>query len=246
MSLPQPQDAAARLLCLMSQGARAYFEGVAQADDADAAEEARERIHDLLGWLQGEQLMPRFSARERALMDKPAGAWSDRDCLNAGWRTESAGVIAWALTLVAAIPPYDKQFRALHIMEAIPMTGDPTAEFLQGAKLRSEGEIDEARAMAELWLWRSRTRRAQTDLSRSPTETTPEQYAQYIRESAANREAEGWFTAINGDYPAFGKAYADLSPKEYAWASSIALERLWGLNWLCDDERDWDQVSLDT
>ena len=47
------------------------------------------------------------------------------------------------------------------------------------------------------------------------------------------------------DCPAFGKAYADLSLEEYRQASSVAKERLWGLNWICKYARNWDRVPLE-
>lgn len=59
-------------------------------------------------------------------------------------------------------------------------------------------------------------------------------------------EANGWFVPISEDFPVFGKAYADLSLEEYRRAISIAQERLWGLNWVCRYERDWDKVPLNT
>lgn len=246
MPARNPQDAARRLLCLMSQGARGYFEGELTTGNAADPVDAREQIDALLDWLRSEGLWPHLSAREGAVMTKPTGRWTHRDQINAGWRTESAGVIAWSLRLLDNIPPYDREFRPLHIMDVIPQTGESTNDFIRAAAFRFEDEIEEARQLAELWLWRSRTQRHLVNPETGSGTTTPEQYAQYVLESAANREQEGQFKAIDGDYPAFGKAYRDLSPDEHQRANSIAQERLWGLNWLCDEEADWDQVDLST
>ena len=47
---------------------------------------------------------------------------------------------------------------------------------------------------------------------------------------------------------AFGKAYRDLGPEEYAIATSIARERHFALNWLCGHApgNRWDETPTDT
>lgn len=244
---PSPGDAAGRLFCLMCIGARAYFEGeMASAGTETEKAEARTKAADLMAWLEREQVMPRFSAQERPLMGRPVGSWTERERVNGSWRVESAGVIAWSLGLLGMIPPFDKEFRPLDIMDVIPQAGEPTAHFLETAAYRSEDEVDEAREIAELWLWRSRTTQIQADPNTYTKPTPPEKYAEYVVSAAKTGEANGWFIAIDNDFPAFGKPYAGLSPQEYRRATSIAQERLWGLNWVCGYERDWDEVPLNT
>jgi hypothetical protein len=244
---PSPGDAAGRLLCLMCIGARAYFEGeMASAGTEVEKAEARTKTVDLVAWLEHEQVMPRLSAQERSLMDRPVGSWDERERVNGSWRAESAGVIAWSLKLLKQIPPYDSEFRPLDMMDVIPQTGEPTANFLNAASYRSDDEIDQAREIAEFWLWRSRTTRTQSERSKYTSPTPPEKCAEHIVSAAHTGEANGWFVAIDNDFPAFGKAYADMSPQEYRRATSIAQERLWGLNWICGYDRNWDEVPLDT
>ena len=48
------------------------------------------------------------------------------------------------------------------------------------------------------------------------------------------------------DFPAFGKAYRNLSEDEYEQATSIAMERHLALNWLCGYDSDWDETPTDT
>ena len=67
------------------------------------------------------------------------------------------------------------------------------------------------------------------------------------RQSATLAFTEGSIPApVDGDFPAFGKAYRDLDDDEYARATSIALERHRALNWLCGYASDWDNVPTDT
>lgn len=51
--------------------------------------------------------------------------------------------------------------------------------------------------------------------------------------SAERAESDGLFIAIDGDFPAFGRAYSSISPEEWSIANSIAMERHKALNWQC-------------
>jgi len=55
-------------------------------------------------------------------------------------------------------------------------------------------------------------------------------------------------TSIDEDFPAFGRAYRDLSSDEWAAVKSIAMERHFALNWLCGyaPENGWDDTPTDT
>ena len=64
------------------------------------------------------------------------------------------------------------------------------------------------------------------------------------RQSAARAHAEGSLPApIDGDFPAYGKAYRELADDEYAEATAIATERLRAFNWLAGSSSDWDSVA---
>jgi hypothetical protein len=53
---------------------------------------------------------------------------------------------------------------------------------------------------------------------------------------------------VDDDFPIFGKAYLAASEKECLLARSIAMERLFVLNWLCGHapEGRWDDTPTDT
>lgn len=70
-----------------------------------------------------------------------------------------------------------------------------------------------------------------------------------VRQSVQNHSGDGTFeTAIDEDYPAFGKAYRDLSADEWAIVQSITMERHFALNWLCGyaPGHRWDETPTDT
>jgi hypothetical protein len=248
--IPAVQDAGCRLLCLMSMGARAFFEEEAEKatliKDASAHSDHLRRIAELCDWLKEENLWFALSDSERKVMEKAPGQWSKRDQINASWRVEAAGCIAWALQLLVEIPAYDQSFRPGTIMDGIPQTGEATAEWLNGLIYRAEEEIRDARETAELWVWRSRTTQFQKNRDHHAGLPSDEEYQVIIENAAKRGQAEGCFTMFDGDFPAFGKKFADLSEAEWSSAKSIATERMWGLNWLCGYHHEWDEVPLDT
>jgi hypothetical protein len=236
---------AKRLLCLMSLAARAYLEGVI-AKGGEAASEYHDRTVALVQWLRREGLWGALSAMEQQLNDKPVGSWSEREQLNTSWRVEAAGCIAWALGLVSTLPGYDQQFTPGVIIDAVPQTGDATADWVAARTCRDEDTIQDAREVAEMWMWRARTTQMQRSSPSRPGGLVPAKLDQIIVTAARHAEQEGRFTAFGDDFPAFGKSYRDLDQGQWQLASSIAHERLWAFNWLCGYHPNWDRVPLDT
>jgi hypothetical protein len=246
MNPPSAMEAATRLVCLTSLGVRSLLEDELPWAWPAGAMVAYARIEALRDWLRNERLLGRLSAQESKVMAKPIGGWSAIERAIVSWRIESAGVIAWSLGLLEEIPAYDTAFHTSLIRDVVPRTGAATKDFILTAEFRPEEEIQDARAAAESWLWRARTTRIQADEDMHTSPTPPEKYTEYVRSAARQGAANGWFIVVNDDFPAFGKAYADLSLEEYCQASSVAQERLWGLNWICGYARDWDRVPLET
>jgi hypothetical protein len=108
---------------------------------------------------------------------------------------------------------------------------------LAGVELRAPEAIEAERGLAELWLWRARTRQLM-DEGRN--------LGAKLEEVAARAAAREEIATTDGDFVAFEKAYRQLSAQEYAVASSIATARLRALNWVCRHADDWDAVALTT
>jgi hypothetical protein len=112
------------------------------------------------------------------------------------------------------------------------------------ASLRPSSELERAREIAELWHWRSRTRRLQEEGRRPEAELDA-----IVRQVAPRAADDGMIgPAISGDFPAFGKAYRDLTVEEWSSAQSIAMERHFAFNWLCGlaPDNEWDETPTDT
>lgn len=120
----------------------------------------------------------------------------------------------------------------------------PPEDFIAAAILRPQPEIDRARSIAETWHWRTRT----AQLVRAGR-TPPQGFsAEKIVEVTAGAAHDRGFipSPVDGDFPAFGKAYRLLSNEELGLKSSIAQERHYALNWVCGYAPDWDHTRTDT
>ena len=199
-------------------------------------------------WIDETQLAQYFSPRERIMMAKPAGEFTWRDRLDGWWRREALMVLEWSLRIIEPMPPADTRVPMEDALESAWLLRN-TASFRRDAKLRSAEEISDQREIAEFWLGRTRRTPQQTPSGEdfAKTEKSIEALRASADHAAATAEARGLFKRIDGDFPAFGKAFRDLSDDEFNLITSISMERLRGLNWLCVmDELDWDDVELNT
>ena len=212
-----------------------------QSDEAES-ESTRRRMPT---WTDQVGLATTVTASERKLLSCPVGRLSRQDVVDASWRLESLGALLWALQELEVILAYDVQFTP-GVLRAVPVPGtrEQVSEFVRRARLRPHEVIERARGVAELWHWRARTTQIQRMGHEPPAGLA---LAQIIEMTAAAAHERGdLLTVIEGDFPAFGKAYRDLSESEYAVVNSIAMERHHALNWLCGYGRHWGNVPTDT
>lgn len=228
-----PVDVIARLRPNWSEGERnQYF------DSLDAG-----RVR-MIEHLRTEGLWEDMSPSERELFERPVREITVKQRIVGSWRVESILCLAWALGLRDAIPSYDAKSDPEKILALLPTE---TAAFTRSARLRPASEIGEARDIAELWHWRSRTRQLEEQGYR-PEPGIPELDA-IVREATKHSAADGAIPQpIDGDFPTLGKAYRDLSPDEWALVRSITLERHFALNWLCGyaPGNEWDDTPTAT
>jgi hypothetical protein len=170
---------------------------------------------------------------------------SRQKLINVSWLMESAECLLWSLGLVDDLPPYDAQANPDHL-KRVPSSS--VQELLRNAKLRPSGEISEARDVAELWHWRSRTRQIQ-ESGKSVELPDGLTLSKVVQMSAERAASDGLFEVpLGGDFPAFGRPYRDISVDEWSQATSIAMERHKAFNWLCGyaPGNRWDDTPTDT
>ncbi len=200
-------------------------------------------------WEQASSTKKFLTADELAFSKATHATVTSQQIMNFTWRLEAFHVLLWALKVVDKLHPYDIQ-TAGEILENWP----PEYGNQLTPTMRPMSEIEEARELAELWHWRSRTRqliengetlRGSPEMKRAGINT----YDDIVRMSAkAAREEKTDIGLIDEDFALLGKAYRDLSDEEYAQVTSITMERHFAFTWLCGyaPGNRWDETPTDT
>lgn len=196
----------------------------------------------LLQWLSDEGIRPHLSESEDFLLNKALGTWTERTLITVGWRIEALGIMLWALQRIEHLPDYDDQFEPADVLAPLDIL-NPTIDFIWLASLRDDENLSASRDQAELWNWRSRARELERMGVRPPEGFS---FREIIRQTSLRAFHKGHIPyMIDGDFPAFGKAYADLDADEYALMSAIAYERYSAINWLCEVTNEWESIRVD-
>ena len=185
---------------------------------------------------------------EQAVLETPFTELHPPQLIAASWRAESLAMLLWALGRIDTIPPYDEVVNGELLLS---LASSQSEGFVVGASLRPREEIERARTIAELWHWRSRTRQLSEAGRRFPgvPGLPVKSWEDVVRYTAPQAVTQGLLShALDEDFPAFGRAYRDLSPEEWAQARSIAMERHFALNWLCGyaPGNQWSLTPTDT
>jgi hypothetical protein len=200
---------------------RNFFEAAIQRRD-----QFRQRLREM-------GLAQFLTPKEIQILDSTIATMTDRQQIDAGWRVESAQVLMWALNLLLAIPSMDN-IASKAILKLIPAD---SALFISQAELRPAEEIRQARDVAELWHWRSRTRQLMERGDKFPEASMRDgiqSFEDIIRVAAEKAAEDGVIPEpIDDDFPVRGVAYRDLSKKDWSRVRSISVERHFALNWLC-------------
>jgi hypothetical protein len=243
MSNPSKDEVIKRALCIYALVARGEFESTIQDVPHPTVKELHtEKIRDLNKWITSQGLAKFQSKEEKLSFKKPPGSWSKQEIINASWRTESLGILLWALSLIDTVPPYDREFNQEWVLSKV--NAKELKKFCSLAKLRKREEINRERDKAELWHWRFRTTQIMQEGVKPPAGTT---FDDILKQASTYAVKQGSIpSSMENDFSLFGKAYRHLHEKEYQHAGSIARERHFVLNWLSGYSEDWDETPTDT
>lgn len=195
-------------------------------------------------------LWDHVSPNEREFAANTITSMSFDQQVNASWRMEAVQVLMWALGLIRQLPAYDTM--AGH--DLLKMVPSDFPKFIASARLRNEAVIDDARDLAELWHWRSRTRQLIEEARAFPADAKMKaagfhSFDDIVRFTARKSSERGRIPAcIDDDFPAKGKAYRKLTSQEWSEVRSIRFERHFALNWLCGfaPGNEWDETPTGT
>ena len=237
MSLPQP--------------ATIKTASASWSDEERSHFELESRSHRDEHWASLGDLKKYLSPSEKRFSEMTRSNVEEQALLNGSWRVEAITVLAWALGQIADIPPFDEQSTP-ELLGGF-MWIQPEL-LISAATLRSNEEIEKERDRAQSWHWRSRTRRLIADGAKFPEDPNLasaglHSFDDVVRQTSVLYVEDGTIDAhIDFDFPAFGKAYRDLSEEEWSTVRSITMERHTAFNWLCGyaPGHRWDETPTDT
>jgi hypothetical protein len=255
---PTATEVAQRLLILRSQVAHAVLnpppsylaellQESSEADRKKSMQEWDEKRNFNCAALRVSGLWSIMTQQEQLFVSTSAYELDQDSYFEAGWEVESAVCLLWALGMISELPTYDSETEPKIIIK-IPHDHDHAQLLIKQAKLRKEEEIDDARDTAELWHWRSRTRELEEQGVIPPKKSRFNTLDEVIKFTAAKHYEEGRIPPlIDGDFPAFGKAYRTLTEKEWQNIRFVSIKRHHALNWLCGfaPKNRWDKTPIE-
>jgi len=240
---PDQYEAALRALCLGALVMRSKFESIVQSASPQMIAVHEELSTQLNMWLADEGLIAWQSTQEKPVVCKALGSLTRQELVETSWRADALGVILWALGIFENLLPWDTRYTPQETIKPLNLFA-PTGAFLGEVRLRPAAEIEAARELAELWHWRAQVKRP---LKEELELQDVGEVAAKVRAAAGKAYANGDIPEpVGGDFPVYGKAYAELEPEEYSEVAAIAIERHHALNWLCGFSKDWDAVPIET
>jgi hypothetical protein len=229
-----------------------------EVEDGSYTRKENEQIRrNLLRWISESGLKPELEPHEHEFLKSAVGRTTDREAINASWRSEGLGVLIWALGRFE-MPAYDES-----CVEGIPadrigfLAPVAEADLASAPRLRTTAEISRYSSHMTIVGWRLKQFRASRDseLYQHASEARPGQtgihesmdFAGYLRGHACFKEH--WLDGlrfVDGDLAIGQQSIAD-SPSEAvkACASSIT-ERQIAVYWLEGDDECYSRVSPDT
>jgi hypothetical protein len=226
---PTADLARARLMVLWANCVRANVEMELKQGDP----ENRELGDGIRKWISG-PLRKYVTSAELERHRTKLGSWPDHQVTQDWWDIDSAGILAWALGLIDEAPKWDEYFEWPEFRHELREFPDPH-KWRNELKLKSADELEKASQSYEVLYWRLR----------DPAEKADEQYVKKLLGRASSLGQVQ--LAADGDL-AFsdGKSVSKSKRVRVSYATSIVMERLQALNWLCGRDTDWDMVTRDT
>lgn len=216
---PAADRVARRTLALAAVTMRALLE-----QDAHDPE-ANEVYQEMLKWLEGIDLQDELEPDEWKVVQRPLGKLQPQDQINATWRFEGLGVLAWALGLFE-IPDCDQLVDTNVLLRACGMLDvELSRQILGNPQLRPLEELQAKQKELFALHWRLRN----YDLDSKVMD-----FEEFARKCWFGPLSVDGLTIIDGDLGLFDKRLDQANEEEFSLAYSTARERHLAINWLCD------------
>ncbi len=217
-----------RLVILWCNAGRSHFENE-HLNKRDVDLEIFEKIKN---WLSG-PLSSDATSREIDRHKAEIGAYTSQERVNDWWDQEAAVVLQWALGMSENLPAWDTYGEWDERTDELFDLADPL-NWQLGRTLRSPDEIESIAQSYEARYWRIR------DMNRGDPA--------YARKLMGRAHQLGQVELASDGELAFsdGSSVIDGDDDKLSIVTSIVIERLHALNWLCGQDSDWDSITCDT
>ena len=229
---PTPRRVARRALALAAVSGRALLE---QEDAADpGVEETRRRI---LEWVDATGIGDELEPEEWKVIQRPLGALARQDALNATWRLEGLGVLAWALNRYA-LRPHDELVDPGELLPAIAMLNVEKARaLLAEPDLRARGELEKLGERLFALHWRLREFQVRPG---------PKNFRELARTAWWGEMNIEGLPLIDDDLAVGGPSITNADPDAVGAAMSATAERHLAINWLRGYAERYSEVDTPT
>lgn len=232
---PEPEPPAARrvaqrALVLAAVTCRGALEVDAGKSDAEAFR------RDVLVWLTSVGALAEAEGEERRMLESPLGTLDERRVIDATWRGEGLGVLAWALGR-SELPSYQETVRPPEVADSLGFMEASGDALLNKPTLRSPAELETLarRLFALHWRLREFTLRPR-----------PMDFASFARTGPFGPLDVSGLAFAKGDLAIDGRPLASVDERRRRECLSIARERQQAANWLCGQEHVYSDVGCDT
>lgn len=240
ISLRSPEEVGARIVVLGALCRRLFLDDPAAVEALE--EDPETERWDLNAWLDERGLSAVVTPEERRLLERPVGRLTPEERVKGPWLGEALMALAWAASLVDALPPPAEPADVAPLLALIPAPWDELRSFIDRLRLRSEEEIAFERERAEVWAWR-----AGIEMERRTAQGQAARELQAVIEEVVHEAvASGVLPpATPTDFPVDHFPFSALPTEQVEQVALIASARLHALNWLCGFGETWDSVPLE-
>jgi hypothetical protein len=225
---PSAEQVARRAIVLATISCR----GVVELDPA--REEAARFWTRVADWWSRLGLDDELEPAEADLMAAAFGAAPRQELVNASWRSEALGVLAWALQR-AELPAHDQQVDAAGAGGSLGFLQDQTV--LDSPALRSPAELEHYAEVALTVHWRLR------DFSLNPRALD---FTAFCKTAWFGPLSLDGVRLVDGDLAIGDQPISRASERDVRTALSIAQERHQAANWLLDASESLSDTDTST
>lgn len=230
---PDADRVARRAAILAAVTSRGFIETDDSLDDPAAI------LHEDLAFVTDLRLAADMEPDEEELVAAPHGSLSHQDRVDAIWRTEGLGVLAWALGLVDRLPRIDETFSPPELGSALglPWTNGHDVAFLESPQLRAAAEFQRLDDVLRTAHWRVREFQLRPD---------PVDFTKMAADAWWGPLDLGDLELVDGDLAIRGTPIARADPDLVQMVSSILTERRLATSWLLGYDALYSEGDVNT